>query len=48
MDFRGRGNNVIEFDAPVNQVCSRYNQKMGMTEWVSDGDLQVTNVRVVR
>ncbi|WP_399020145.1 HYD1 signature containing ADP-ribosyltransferase family protein [Streptomyces sp. BHT-5-2] len=45
---RGRGNNVVEFDAPADRVSSRYNSKFGFTEWVADGDLEVTNIRVAR
>lgn len=45
---RGRGNNVIEFDAPADRVTSRYNAKFGITEWVADGDLEVTNIQVKR
>jgi hypothetical protein len=45
---RGRGNKVIEFDAPADRVYSRRNAKFGITEWVADGDLQVSNIVVKR
>jgi hypothetical protein len=45
---RGRGNHVLEFDVPAGRVQSRYNSTMGITEWVADGDIAVTNIRVVR
>ena len=45
---RGRGNNVLEFDAPADRVTSRYNAKFGITEWVADGDLEITNIQVRR
>ncbi|MER8060194.1 MULTISPECIES: HYD1 signature containing ADP-ribosyltransferase family protein [unclassified Streptomyces] len=45
---RGRGNNVLEFDAPADRIASRYNAKFGITEWVADGDLEVSNIQVRR
>lgn len=45
---RGRGRKVIEFDAPADRVSSRSNPTMGITEWVADGDLPISNIRVVR
>lgn len=45
---RGRGNKVLEFDVPASRVSSRYNPIMGITEWVADGDLEVTNIKVRR
>jgi hypothetical protein len=45
---RGRGNNVLEFDVPADRVYSRYNSTMNINEWVADGDLEVTNIKVVR
>ncbi|MFK3979015.1 polymorphic toxin-type HINT domain-containing protein [Micromonospora sp. NPDC050397] len=44
----GRGRKVLEFDVPASRVSSRYNSMMGITEWVADGDLFVSNIRVVR
>ncbi|WP_433391982.1 polymorphic toxin-type HINT domain-containing protein [Micromonospora sp. KLBMP9576] len=44
----GRGRKVLEFDAPASRVYSRKNPTMGIVEWVADGDLPVSNVRVVR
>ncbi|MFH9583495.1 HYD1 signature containing ADP-ribosyltransferase family protein [Streptomyces globisporus] len=45
---RGRGNHVLEFDVPAGRVHSRCNSKMGITEWVADGDLAVENIKVKR
>jgi hypothetical protein len=45
---RGRGNNVLDFDVPADLVSSRYNATMGITEWTADGDIQVSNIKVVR
>ncbi|MEU6220932.1 polymorphic toxin-type HINT domain-containing protein [Streptomyces sp. NPDC047022] len=45
---RGRGNKVLEFDVPADRVASRYNAKYGFTEWVAEGDLEVSNVTVRR
>ncbi|MDG4808711.1 polymorphic toxin-type HINT domain-containing protein [Micromonospora sp. WMMD1120] len=45
---RGRGRKVIEFDVPASSVSSRSNPTMGITEWVADGDLPISNARVVR
>ncbi len=45
---QGRGNRVVDFDAPADRISSRYNAKFGFTEWVADGDLEVWNVTVRR
>lgn len=45
---RGRGNKVLEFDVPASRVSSRYNPTTGITEWVADGGLEVTNIKVRR
>jgi hypothetical protein len=45
---RGRGRHVVEFDAPASRVDSRFNSTMNITEWIAEGDLPVTNIRVIR
>ncbi len=45
---RGRGRHVVDFDAPESRVYSRYNSTMNITEWVADGDLAVSNIKVMR
>lgn len=33
---------------PTSRISSRKNSKMGITEWVVDGDVLVTNIKTVR
>jgi hypothetical protein len=39
---------VVDFDVPADRVYPRHNAKFGFTEWVADGDLEVTNITVKR
>jgi hypothetical protein len=45
---RGRGRHVLEFDAPASRVTSRFSSTMNIVEWIAEGDLPVTNIRVIR
>jgi len=45
---KGRGRKVIEFDSPAGRVSKGSNPTMGITEWVADGDLKISNARAVR
>jgi hypothetical protein len=45
---RGHGQKVVEFDAPADRIFSRHNPVMGITEWYAEGNLAVTNIKVVR
>lgn len=45
---KGRGRHVLDFDVPASKVTSRYNSTMGITEWVHQGDMQISKVKVIR